>query len=30
MGQEPWTSFANQDKELKPGVCKQCVGADLC
>ena len=29
MGQEPWTSFANQDKELKPGVCKQCVGADL-
>ena len=29
MGHEVWTAFANEDKDVKPGVCKQCISADL-
>ena len=29
MGHEVWTAFASEDKDVKPGVCKQCISADL-
>ena len=29
MGHQAWAAFANEDKDVKPGVCKQCISADL-
>ena len=29
MGHAAWTSFNREDKDVKPGVCKQCISADL-
>ena len=29
MGHAVWTSFNKEDKDVKPGVCKQCISADL-
>ena len=29
MGHLVWTALANEDKDAKPGVCEQCISADL-
>ena len=29
MGHTVWTAFSKEDKDIKPGVCKQCISADL-
>ena len=29
MGHSIWTAFSKEDKDVKPGVCKQCISADL-